>query len=126
MRLARVLDGENLVVARCGDVESSAVELVVIPGAAGLTGPVGPLALLGAAFPWFVTPTTSCTLLETNNWAVSPLSITVEAHGPSKRFELVLASDSVWTTSPKRLMIWSEPGPIVSDVPSVVGTLPRR
>ena len=34
--------------------------------------------------------------------------------------QMVFASDNVWTTSPKRLMVSSEPGPIVSDV---VGTL---
>ena len=33
----------------------------------------------------------------------------------------MFASDNVWTTVPKRSMIWSEPGPIVLDV---VGTLP--
>ena len=35
--------------------------------------------------------------------------------------QMVFASDNVWTTSPKRLMIWSEPDLIVLDV---VGTLP--
>src|SRR5262249_43706332 len=38
----------------------SMVEFVVIPGAAGLTCPVGPLESLGAAFHRFATPTTSC------------------------------------------------------------------